>query len=69
MEWAEPYHGDIYRTIRMSYEDVAKLQHARAKKEGHFYDTDSQAVEDFMVVYWAWAVREEKTPLATKEST
>ena len=63
VEWIEPWPPDVTVTLRMSYEDTAKSQHFRAKKDGHFYDNDQQAVEDFMVVHWAWAVIETKEPV------
>lgn len=64
VEWIEPYHAETSVTMRMSFEDVAKMMHAKSRKEKNaFYADDQEAVDEFMVVNWAWTVKEVKTPI------
>lgn len=42
----------VYTTI--SRETAIKMQHAFAKTLEHSYESDEQALQDFMTVHWAW---------------
>lgn len=64
VEWTEPSESGANRICRMSYEDTAKHQKYCVRADGHFYADDREAVEDFMVVNWAWTVIQVKTPVS-----
>lgn len=44
--------GDVVRSCSV-VEAVAR-QRAAAARHGHWYVTDEEALEDFLVVHWAW---------------
>lgn len=56
IEWDEPYDSEckINVTLRMAKEDAITLQKNHAKKvRGYIYNSDIEALNDFMVVHWA----------------
>jgi hypothetical protein len=56
IEWMEPIEvGDFVgdTIVRMRKEQVIELQHAKAEWQGFKYANDRDALDDFMVVYWA----------------
>jgi hypothetical protein len=57
VEWEDPWYSPgelpVHVTNRMTVEHTINLQKNKAAKGGHTYDTDEQALDDFLVVYWA----------------
>lgn len=56
VEWIEPYDNETDTTLicRLTVEDAIKAQrhHAFAQK-GFVYETEQQALDDFVTVHWA----------------
>ncbi len=54
VEWAEPYSNDPLTTVicAMSFEDVIVIQKYKAGLKGFIYESDEQAIEDFIAVHW-----------------
>lgn len=63
VKWIEPYDADANgcMEIRMTVEDVIKCQRARVAqvKPEFVYESDEQALFDFIAVHWASVVEED----------
>jgi hypothetical protein len=42
--------------IIMTVKDATKVSKIIAEHEGHMYSNDEEALEDFIVINWAWLV-------------
>ena len=64
IEWNEPYDSECkYNLIcRMTVEEVIDYQMNREdlKEKGFKYKNEQQALDDFMVIHWAYFVDENK---------
>ena len=50
VEWSEPWGSTGFEVVsRMRWKDVATVQRLREPR----YESDEQAVDDFLVVHWA----------------
>lgn len=58
IEWVEPFDSKArYPLIcRMKEEDIIAYQRAREPR----YSSDEEALGDFMIVHWAYKVKEEE---------
>ena len=54
VEWVEPF-GPNFEPVYMKTlaSTAVMVQKKTAAFHGHIYDTDEQALEDFMIVNWA----------------
>jgi hypothetical protein len=65
IEWYEPYdaEGKLNLICRMTKEDAIQAQYkARDQvRPGFVYESDQQALDDFMVIHWAREVNGQGT--------
>jgi hypothetical protein len=51
--WIEPdKNGGVIKLV-MSEEEVIAMRKKYADERGHKYSSDQEALEDFLIVYWA----------------
>lgn len=58
VEWVQPYdeYCDIPQILRLTLEDAVKVQKRALVKSGNAsfqYESDEQALDDFVCVHWA----------------
>ena len=54
IHWIDPDENGLPVERAITHDEAVARQKVAAARRGYVYDTDTDALDDFMTIHWAW---------------